>query len=280
MTTVIERPTAPETRPGTQRRKTRVWGDGERQMSPWLALLIQLVIIGGFLAIWQWAADQGKVDTLTFGSPKGVWEGLRSYVPSDQAHESFKQTGLAVFLAFTIGSTLGTIAGLVLGISRNADAVFGPFMGPLNSIPRIALAPVFIAWFGLTTQAKVVLAVTVVFFILAENARSAVRSVDPDITTMARVVGLKGPAMLWKVVLPSAVPTMFAGLRLAFTFSLLGVVASEMIAASSGIGTDIVQFSTSYQINTVYAILVLIALFSVVVNALLLRLERRLLRWQ
>ncbi|MCB8913429.1 ABC transporter permease [Rhodococcus rhodochrous] len=205
---------------------------------------------------------------------------MLSYIPSEEAAESLRATGLAVVLSFVFGSVLGTIAGLILGLSRNADAIFGPFMGPLNSIPRIALAPVFIAWFGLTTSAKVVLAVTVVFFILAENARSAVRSVDPDIMTMARVVGLKGPMLLVKVVLPSAVPTMFAGLRLAFTFSLLGVVASEMIAATSGLGTDIVRYSTSYQINTVYAILVLIAVISVLVNILFVRTEHRLLRWQ
>lgn len=245
-----------------------------------VALALQLAIVGGFLGIWQWAADSGRIDTIIFGSPSGVWDAFWAYFPSDPARESMISTGLAVLLSFVIGSILGTVTGLVLGLSHNADAIFGPFMGPLNSIPRIALAPVFIAWFGLTMSAKVVLAVTVVFFILAENARSAVRSVDPDVMTMAKVVGLRGPALLWKVVLPSAVPSMFANLRLAFTFSLLGVVASEMIAATSGLGTDIVRYSTSYRIDTVYAVLVIIAAVSVLVNMLFLRIERRLLRWQ
>lgn len=241
---------------------------------------VQVLMVATFLGVWQWAAESGRIDTVIFGSPSGVWDALRTYLPSSEAHESMKATGVAVLLSFVIGSSLGTVFGLILGLSRNADAIFGPFMGPLNSIPRIALAPVFVAWFGLTMSAKVVLAVTVVFFILAENARSAVRSVDPDVMTMARVVGLRGPAVLWKVVLPSAVPSMFANLRLAFTFSLLGVVASEMIAATSGLGTDIVRFSTSYQIDTVYAILVVIALFSILVNIIFVRTERRLLRWQ
>lgn len=245
-----------------------------------VVLALQLAIVGGFLGIWQWSAESGRIDTVIFGSPSGVGDAFMAYVPSAPAHESMISTGLAVLLSFVIGSILGTVAGLVLGLSRNADAIFGPFMGPLNSIPRIALAPVFIAWFGLTMSAKVVLAVTVVFFILAENARSAVRSVDPDVMTMARVVGLRGPALLWKVVLPSAVPSMFANLRLAFTFSLLGVVASEMIAATSGLGTDIVRYSTSYRIDTVYAVLVIIAAASVLMNMLFVRIERRLLRWQ
>lgn len=249
-------------------------------MPLWVVIGVQAVMVATFIGAWQWAADSERIDTVIFGSPSGVWDALGTYLPSAEAHESMRSTGIAVLLSFVIGSSLGTLFGLVLGLSRGADAIFGPFMGPLNSIPRIALAPVFVAWFGLTMSAKVVLAVTVVFFILAENARSAVRSVDPDIMTMARVVGLRGPAVLWKVVLPSAVPSMFANLRLAFTFSLLGVVASEMIAATSGLGTDIVRFSTSYQIDTVYAILVVIAVLSILVNLIFVRAERRLLRWQ
>lgn len=274
--------TAPE-RPTAQSGRTLKPRAAARRIGPGLPMPVviglQVLIVGTFLATWQWAAGSERIDTMIFGSPSGVWDALRKYVPSAEAHESLKSTGIAVLLAFGIGSTLGTAAGLILGLSRNADAILGPFMGPLNSIPRVALAPVFVAWSGLTMSATMVLAVTVVFFMLAENARSAVRSVDPDVMTMARVVGLRGPALLWKVVLPSGVPSMFANLRLAFTFSLLGVVASEMITATSGLGTDIVRFSTSYQIDTVYAILVIAAL-SALVNALFVRIERRLLCWQ
>jgi NitT/TauT family transport system permease protein len=128
--------------------------------------------------------------------------------------------------------------------------------------------------------AKVVLAITIVFFILAENARGAVRSVDPDLMVMGRIVGLRSLGTLWKVVLPSAVPALFAGLRLTFTYSLLGVVASEMIAATNGVGQDIVLFSSSYQVNTVFAILIALVIFAVIVNTIFTVVERWLLRWQ
>ena len=105
------------------------------------------------------------------------------------------------------------------------------------------------------------------------------RSVDSDLMVMARVVGLRRTSLLWKVVLPSAVPTLFAGLRLTFTYSLLGVIASEMIAATSGLGQDIVLFSSSYQVDTVFAILVMLMFFAVVNNAFS-AVERWLLRWQ
>ncbi|MFD7407806.1 ABC transporter permease [Streptomyces sp. NPDC059866] len=240
----------------------------------------RMLLCVGFLALWETASRQGWVDETLFGRPSGVWQAVVDYLPSEKALTSLKDTGAAVAVSFVIGSVSGTVAGLVLGLSPTLNAIVGPFLAPVNSIPRIALAPLFIAWFGLTLTAKVVLAVSIVFFILAENARSAVRSVDADLMTMARVVGLKRSTLLLKVVLPSAVPTMMAGLRLTFTYALLGVVASEMVAATGGLGQDIVLYSSSYQINTVFAILVELMAVAIVMNWLFTLLERWLLRWQ
>ncbi|MPV88498.1 ABC transporter permease subunit, partial [Georgenia ruanii] len=239
-----------------------------------------VLLLVGFLAVWETAARSGWIDPLLFGSPTGVVTSFLEYVPSERASASMTATFGAIAIAFVIGSVTGTIAGLALGLSRTLDGIIGPFLAPLNSVPRIALAPLFITWFGLTMSAKVVLAVSIVFFILAENARSAVRSVDHDLMTMSRVVGLSRTATLWKVVLPSAVPTMFAGLRLTFTYSLLGVIASEMIATTNGLGQDIVLYSSSYQIDTVFAILVVLMIIAVATNALFSLAERRLLVWQ
>jgi NitT/TauT family transport system permease protein len=248
-------------------RRTFIWG-------------ARIFLVVGFVALWEIAGRRGWVDKTLYGQPSGIWDAMKDYYPSDRARESLSATGQAIALAFVIGSVTGTLAGLALGLSRTLNAIFGPFMVPINSIPRIALAPLFITWFGLTMTSKVVLAITIVFFILAENARGAVRSVDPDLMVMARVTGLRSVGLLWKVVLPSAVPTLFAGLRLTFTYSLLGVVASEMIAATNGVGQDIVLFSSSYQVDTVFAILIELVVFAVLINTIFSALERWLLRWQ
>lgn len=279
--TVHERPdeatSAPPTESTQQRRRRRRATFSGRSALVWLA---RFALLAGFLAIWELASRREWVDPILFGRPSGVWTALGDYLTSDRAMESLKSTGSAIAISFVIGSITGTIAGLLLGLSRTLDDIIGPFMAPINSVPRIALAPLFIAWFGLTMTSKVVLAVSIVFFILAENARSAVRSLDNDLLTMSKVVGLRRWSLLWKLVLPSAVPTMFAGLRLTFTYSLLGVVASEMIAATSGMGQDIVLFSSSYQINTVFAILLELMVIAGIVNALFAVAEKRLLRWQ
>lgn len=271
--------TAPQPESATGSRKKPA-----KRATPWQSRgfinTARILLCVGFLALWETAASRGWVDPVLFGQPSGIWTAMVEYLPSERSMESLGATGSAVGLSFVIGAVSGTLAGLILGLSPTTNAIFGPFLAPINSVPRIALAPLFIAWFGLTITAKVVLAVSIVFFILAENARSAVWSVDSDLMTMARVVGLKRVSLLWKVVLPSAVPTMFAGLRLTFTYALLGVVASEMIAATGGLGQDIVLYSSSYQINTVFAILVELMVVAVVVNWLFNLVERWLLRWQ
>ncbi|MGE3620987.1 MAG: ABC transporter permease [Acidimicrobiia bacterium] len=246
----------------------------------WGIYLARVVVLVVALILWEIAGNRDWIDQGLFGRPSGIWDAMWDYLPSDRGISSMKATGQAVLYAFVIGSILGTLGGLILGIIPTLDDVIGPFLTPLNSVPRLALAPLFLVWFGLTTSAKVALAVTIVFFILAENARSAVKSVDVDLMTMARVTGLKRPALVAKVVLPSAVPTMFAGLRLTFTYSLLGVVASEMIAAPEGLGQDLVFFSSSYQINHMFAILVLFMFVATIVNFVFAALERYLLRWQ
>ena len=260
-------------RPKAKRRREQ----GPRKTTIWVGRIAFLV---GSLGLWELASKREWIDPLLFGNPSGIVDSFLDYIRSSEAWSSMQATFTAIALAFMIGSISGTVAGLALGLSRTLDGILGPFMAPINSVPRIALAPLFIAWFGLTMNAKVVLAVSIVFFILAENARSAVRSVDHDLMTMGRVVGLSGRAILWKVVLPSAVPTMFAGLRLTFTYSLLGVIASEMIAATNGLGQDIVLYSSSYRINTVFAILAILMVVAALVNTLFTIVESRLLVWQ
>lgn len=246
----------------------------------WAIIACRVGLLVAFLVLWEVASNREWIDPRLFGKPSGIWDSFRDYVPSDQGKTSMWSTFTAVVMAFVIGSTVGTLAGLILGVNPTLDAIIGPFLLPINSVPRIALAPLFITWFGLTRSAKVFLAITIVFFILAENARSAVKSVDSDLMTMARVTGLGRVALLAKVVLPSAVPSLFAGLRLTWTYSLLGVIASEMIAAPNGIGQDLVFYSNTYSVNTVFAILFGLMFIAMVVNILFGFTERWLLRWQ
>jgi NitT/TauT family transport system permease protein len=258
---------------------------GARSGSPRRARSLQvnvcrLTVAAVVLGAWQLSAERGWVDRGFTRCPSDIASALWKYAHSGQLASSTGATLFAEVVAFVIGSLGGVLAGFALGSSEFADRVFGPFVVPLNSIPRIALAPLFILWFGLTSTAKIALAVTVVFFVMLINARASVKTLDPDIATMARVVGIRRTAFLAKILWPSAVPTVFAGIRLSITYSLLGVVASEMIAARNGLGQDVVRYSAEFDVASMFAVLVWLSLIATIISVGFDLLERRLLRWQ
>jgi NitT/TauT family transport system permease protein len=259
--------TLPWWRPAQGRRRVKV-------------LLGQLVVLGVILGGWQLFPSLGWVNKSFSSQPSAIWSAVFAYYHSGRMLSSTAATMEAVAISFAIGTVVGTLVGFILGMNEFLDRVVGPLLVPVNSIPRIALAPLFILWFGLTINAKVALAVSIVFFILVLNARAAVKSVDPDLITMGRVIGMGRAAMLRKIIYPSSVPAVFAGIRLAITYSLLGVVGSEIIAARNGLGQDIMFYSNQFDIAGMFAVLLELAVLATLINLIFEYLERRLLRWQ
>jgi NitT/TauT family transport system permease protein len=241
---------------------------------------LQIALLACVFTLWETAANHGWVRESFSSKPSEIWDAFWRFQQSGQMWDSTVATMKAVILAFVIGTVTGTVVGFVLGMSRFLDRLLGPFLVPLNSIPRLALAPLFILWFGLTMEAKVWLAVSIVFFILVLNARAAVKSVQEDLLVMGRVFGLGRIRMVTSVIFPSAVPAIFAGVRLAVTYSLLGVVGSEMIGARDGLGQNIVSFSGRFDVASTFAVLALLAMLATAVNVIFELIERRLLRWQ
>ncbi|AWH93107.1 hypothetical protein A6035_14030 [Dietzia lutea] len=245
-----------------------------------------LVLIGqiGFIVLvlggWQLLVNIGVIEERFFGSPIGTYQQFVEMLVNGNLLEQTAATLQATMLALAIGVPAGVLIGLILALSPFLDKISSPFIVPLNSLPRIAFAPLFLLWFGLTIWAKVVLAVSIVVFIMLLNTRAGVRNVDPDLQSVSKLLGLKGWAVMRKVALPFAVPSVMAGFRLCVTYGLLGVVASEMIAARNGLGLEIVSNSNALNTNGVFAVLVMLAFVAVVLGFLTERFERWLLRWQ
>jgi NitT/TauT family transport system permease protein len=170
--------------------------------------------------------------------------------------------------------------GFALSASRYIDSIVSPFLVPINTVPRIALAPLFITWFGLGMTSKVVLAVSLVFFLMLFSARAAVKSVDADLRVVAQLTGLTRRATFWKIVLPSAVPSLAAAARVSVTYSFLGVIAGEMQAGDKGMGQIIVFNSNVLNVNVVFAALIALSLIATFCSFVLGRIEDRLLVWQ
>jgi NitT/TauT family transport system permease protein len=232
------------------------------------------------LLVWQALYSAHVVMPLVARSPAQVFRALRMLVTSGVLWPALVSSMEAVLIALSLASVVGIAAGIALALLPRVEAIAEPYIAALNAMPRIAFAPIFIIYFGIGQSAKIALAFTVVIFILLINARAGVRTVDRDVLTMATVMGINKLQLLWKVLLPNAVPSIFAGLRLAVTYSLLGVTASELIAARQGLGQLIAVYSGTFRMDAVYAVVIVLSLAGCSLNLLMATIERRLLRWQ
>ena len=238
----------------------------------------QAGVLALVLLIWQLVYPLGG-PALGKG-PAQVWEALSELVSSGDLQENLWHTMQAVIIALAIASVSGTIIGLSLALLPRVEAAVSPLLSGLNSMPRIALAPVFIIAFGIGLMAKVVLATSVVIFVFILNARAGVKSADPDIVRMATVMGFGKVQIFRKVLLPVAMPSIFAAVRLGVIYALLSVVASELIASRNGLGQLVALYSNQFKMASVYAILIVLAVVASILNTFTGLAESWVLRWQ
>ncbi len=189
-------------------------------------------------------------------------------------------TLLETVLAFGIGTVFGLVMGLWLALSPMAAAILDPYIKALNSMPRVILAPIFAVWFGLGVASKVALGVTLVFFIVFFNVYQGVKEVSPVVLANARMLGANRKQLLRHVYLPSATSWVFSSLHTSVGLAFVGAVVGEYLGSSSGVGYLILQAEGSFDINTVMAGILVLTAFALVLDAIVGRVERRLMKWQ
>ena len=247
----------------------------------WLRiLLLQFALVLAALALWQSAASFGWGLKVVVQSPESVAKALLALATGDLLWPNYWATLKATLLGLVVAVVLGTPIGLALGLMTTAQRVVAPFLSALNAMPRIALAPVFIVVFGITMAAKVALAVSLVIFIMILNAIAGVSAADAEAMRMMTAMGASRAQTLRMVVLPAALPSILTGVRLGLIYSLLGVIASELIASADGLGQMIARSAGVFDLATVYAVLLLLMVTAAVFNTASEALGRWLLRWQ
>jgi len=189
-------------------------------------------------------------------------------------------TLLETVLAFVIGTSLGLALGLWLALSPLTSALLDPYIKALNSMPRVILAPIFGLWFGLGIWSKVALAVTLVFFVVFFNVYQGIREVNPVILANARMLGANPSKLLKTVYLPSATSWVFSSLHSSVGLAFVGAVVGEYLGSARGVGYLILQAEGTFDVNTVFAGIVVLTICALLLDAIVGRLERRLMRWQ
>jgi NitT/TauT family transport system permease protein len=221
--------------------------------------------------IWSWFMPFGLGASLFF--PDGLAGRADVYL-------HLGVTLLETVLAFGIGTVLGLVCGLWLALSPLASAILEPYLKAANSMPRVILAPIFALWFGLGIWSKVALAVTLVFFVVFFNVYQGVKEVSPVILNNARMLGAHQRQLLKTVYLPSATAWVFSSLHTSVGLAFVGAVVGEYLGSARGVGYLILQAEGTFDVNTVFAGIVVLTLCALLLDSIVGRLERRLMKWQ
>jgi NitT/TauT family transport system permease protein len=215
-----------------------------------------------------------------FGEPLKILGRIGTWFTGVEIWQHLWVTLLETVLAFAIGTGLGLAFGLWLALSPMAAAITDPYIKALNSMPRVILAPIFAVWFGLGIASKVALGVTLVFFIVFFNVYQGVREVSPVVLANARMLGASARQLLRHVYLPSATSWVFSSLHTSVGLAFVGAVVGEYLGSSRGVGYLILQAEGAFDINTVMAGILVLTAFALLLDALVGRIERRLMKWQ
>lgn len=247
---------------------------------PAMNALIGMLLPAVLLAVWQVASSAGMVNAVLLPPPRAIAEEFVRMLDSGELVGHLGISAWRALLGFLIGGVLGLAAGLWVGFSIRAERLLDPSFQLLRTLPHLAVAPLFILWFGFGETSKILLIAKGAFFPLYVNTFLGVRSVDRQLFEVARVLAFTRWQTVTKLMIPAALPSIFLGIRLSVGISWLGLVVAELMGSSSGIGY-IINDARSFSLTSV--IFVGIFVFAAVgklTDAAVKLLEKKLLRWQ
>jgi NitT/TauT family transport system permease protein len=221
--------------------------------------------------VWSWFMPFGFAESSWF--PEGLPGNADIYV-------HLGVTLVETVLAFGIGTVAGLGCGLWLALAPTASSILEPYIKAANSMPRVILAPIFALWFGLGIWSKVALAVTLVFFIVFFNVYQGVKEVSPVVLANARMLGANHRQLLRTVYLPSATSWVFSSLHTSVGLAFVGAVVGEYLGSARGVGYLILQAEGTFDVNTVFAGIVVLTAFALVLDGIVGVMERKLMKWQ
>lgn len=240
----------------------------------WIGVLI---VVGG---AWQLAATNKLINPVFTGVPTEIFKAFIASITGPTLFVDARATLTAALVGAGIASVIGISCAFVLAQSDLWRRIVDPYFTMFNGLPRVALAPLFLLWFGIGITSKIVLAASITFFVTFYNTMVGVDSVDRDHLLLARAMGASRAQVFLKFVVPSAIPSIFTGLQLGFVYGMLGTVAGEMLAGEAGLGVVLTRQAALFQMDGYFATLALLAIITTSISGILEIVRRRLLRWQ
>lgn len=248
----------------------------EALLSP---LLLVVIVLG-----WEYGVYWLEVPNYILPPPSNIvvalWRGLNEGLLSRGGYWLHAGVTLyEVLLGFVIGSGVGLILGTLISQIRILEATLRVYIVAIQSLPKIALAPIIVLWFGFGLTSKVVIICLLTFFPLLVTSMAGFKAVDTERLELMRSLGANVWQIFWKVRLPSALPYIFAGLDMAAVFAVVGAIVGEFVGAQRGLGTLILSMNAQMDTAGTFSVFIILALVGVGLNLSLRTVERRLLFW-
>jgi ABC-type nitrate/sulfonate/bicarbonate transport system permease component len=242
--------------------------------------LIGLIAVVVFLGAWQWASDTGAINPLFCSSPSRIWKELGTLISTGQLWPnvwiSAQEFGWGFLLAILIAIPLGVI----IGWYRPIESIFNPFVTFLNAVPRVALLPLLIIWVGIGIDLKIAVVFLGALIAILINTVTGIKSLDPQLLTMAKSFGASDFKIFRTIALPGSVPYILSGIRVGLGHALTGVVVGELYASTAGVGHLIAVAGNTFQTDLVFAGVVIIAIFGLVSTAIITKIEQHFQSWR
>lgn len=232
------------------------------------------------LGLWEFTVRYFNVPAFVIPKPSSVVIALYNGLTSGLYFWHMGITLAEVVAGFAIGSSIGFLLGVGIATNRYVEYFVYPYAIVLQSLPKVALAPLIVLWFGLGITSKVIAAALICFFAVMVNTVAGLRSVDQDRVDLVRSLDGSNFQVFWMLRLPAALPFIMAGLEIALTFALIGAVVAEFIGAENGLGMLVQSMNFSMDVAGSFSVLVVLAVVGLVLNQVVALIRRRLIYWE
>jgi NitT/TauT family transport system permease protein len=253
---------------------------GVRRASRAEIYLWRAILLGAFLLLWEVATRRAWVDPFFVSQPTVLAAQIAEWLGTGFIVRHLLVTLEETIIGFVLGTLLGVAVGFLFAHSERVALIFDPLMVALNAMPRVVLAPLFILWFGLGLLSKVVMVISLVFFVVFFSTYTGIREVDRDLVNNARILGASPRHMIRHVLLPSALTWIFASLRTSVGFALIGAVVGEYLGAHEGMGWVISYAESMFNATGVLAGLLVLMAAVIAIDLGLQRLDARFSYWK
>lgn len=247
-------------------------------------VVVFLVTFAVFVAAWEGFLRVLDISAILVPSPSSVVGALHTSLTTRPTGPGSYLSGAvstyaAAISGFAIASVAGVLVAIVLAQSLTLERILVPYIVGFQTLPRIAIAPLFIIWFGNETESKIILATLVAFFPVLMNSLAGFKSTPPERIEYLRTLGATRFQLFWRLQLPGATPYVFAGLEVAMVFAILGVIVSEFVGGRRGLGVLILQSHYAIDVAGVFSVFVILIVIGLTLRMLLVGARKRLAFW-